>query len=62
MVLDTKCEEGEMSAVVPDTDRRLAPGSEHTSAADSEHIAFACVTQLLFDISDTVDRIAKQPT
>src|ERR1700747_2383107 len=27
------------------------------SAADSEHIAFACQAQLLFDISDAVDRI-----
>ena len=26
-------------------------------AADPEDIAFACATQLLFDIADTVDRI-----
>src|SRR5271154_39739 len=31
------------------------------SAADSEHIAFACLAELLFDISDTVDRIASNP-
>src|SRR5882672_9740210 len=31
------------------------------SAADPEHIAFACLAQLLFDISDTVDRIASNP-
>ncbi len=27
-------------------------------AADPEDIAFACATQLLFDVTDTVDRIA----
>src|SRR5882672_3624118 len=31
------------------------------SAADPEHIAFACLAQLLFDISDTVDRIGSNP-
>jgi len=31
------------------------------SAADPEHIAFACLTELLFDISDTVDRIGSHP-
>src|SRR5450631_4264159 len=31
------------------------------SAADSEHIAFACLAELLFDISDTVDRIGSYP-
>src|SRR5271168_4413250 len=31
------------------------------SAVDSEHIAFACMAELLFDISDTVDRIASNP-
>src|SRR5437763_1235603 len=31
------------------------------SAADPEHIAFACLAQLLFDISDTVDRIGGNP-
>src|SRR5664280_673215 len=34
---------------------------EHMSAADSEHIAFACLAELLFDISDTVDRIGSNP-
>src|SRR5450631_1571935 len=31
------------------------------SAADPEHIAFACLAELLFDISDTVDRIGSYP-
>src|SRR5450755_224274 len=31
------------------------------SAADPEYIAFACATQLLFDIANTVDRIASHP-
>src|SRR5882724_5584627 len=31
------------------------------SPADSEHIAFACLAELLFDISDTVDRIGSNP-
>src|ERR1700716_1105437 len=31
------------------------------SAADPEHIAFACLALLLFDISDTVDRIGSNP-
>src|SRR5450631_2900193 len=31
------------------------------SAADSEHIAFACLAELLFDIADTVDRIGSYP-
>ena len=30
-------------------------------AADPEDIAFACATQLLFDVTDTVDRIACNP-
>src|SRR5450432_1725964 len=39
----------------------LAPGMEYMSAADPEYIAFACATQLLFDIANTVDRIANHP-
>jgi hypothetical protein len=31
------------------------------SAADPEHIAFACPSYLLFDIANTVDRIASNP-
>src|SRR5471030_1575498 len=31
------------------------------SAADPEYIAFACATQLLFDIANTVDSIASNP-
>src|ERR1700692_3101848 len=34
---------------------------EYMSAADPEHIAFACLAELLFDISDTVDRIGSHP-
>src|SRR3981189_3952109 len=30
-------------------------------AADPEDIAFACATQFLFDVTDTVDRIACNP-
>src|SRR6266481_77785 len=39
----------------------LAPRMEYMSAADSEYIAFACLAQLLFDVTDTVDRIASHP-
>src|SRR6266852_5763322 len=39
----------------------LAPGLKHVSAADPEHIAFACVTQLLFDIANTVDGVTSNP-
>src|SRR5712691_2219098 len=39
----------------------FAPGSEYMSAADPKHVAFACATQLLFDVTDTVDRIACNP-
>ena len=39
----------------------LAPRMEYMSAADSEYIAFACVTQLLFDIADTVDSVGSNP-
>ena len=31
------------------------------SAADPEHIAFARPAKLLFDVADTVDRIASNP-
>src|ERR1035437_5080477 len=34
---------------------------KYMSAADPEYIAFACVTQLLFDIANTVDSIAGNP-
>src|SRR5665213_3653091 len=34
---------------------------EYMSVADPEHIAFACLAELLFDISDTVDRIGSHP-
>src|SRR5258707_219157 len=34
---------------------------EYMSAADPEHIAFACLAELLLDISDTVDRIGSYP-
>src|SRR4029077_16267966 len=39
----------------------LSPGSKYMSAADPEYIAFACATQLLFDIANTVDGIASNP-
>jgi Acetyltransferase (GNAT) domain len=39
----------------------LTPGMEYMSAADPEHIAFACLAELLFDIPDTVDRIGSHP-
>src|SRR5258708_37852079 len=39
----------------------LAPRTEYMSAADPEHVAFACLAQLLFDIANTVDRIASNP-
>src|SRR5216684_628234 len=39
----------------------LAPGLKHMSAADPEYIAFACPTQLLLDITDTVDSIGSNP-
>jgi hypothetical protein len=31
------------------------------SAVDPEHIAFACATQLLFDVANTIDGIASNP-
>jgi hypothetical protein len=46
-----------MSAAVPATDRRL----KYMSAADPEHIVFACFAELLFDIANTVDSIANDP-
>ncbi len=39
----------------------LAPGSEYVSAADPKHMAFACPTQLLLDVANTVDCIAGNP-
>src|SRR6202048_3244665 len=33
----------------------------HMSAADPEHVAFACPAQLLFDIANTVDSITSNP-
>src|SRR6202048_33006 len=33
----------------------------HMSAADPEHVAFACPAQLLFDIANTVDSITGNP-
>src|SRR6202048_1574673 len=33
----------------------------HMSAADPEHVAFACPAQLLFDIANTVDTITSTP-
>src|SRR5260370_22835858 len=39
----------------------LAPGSEYMSAADPEYIAFACATQVLIDIANSVDSIASNP-
>src|SRR5215831_9797930 len=41
--------------------RSLAPGSKHMSAADPKHVAFACPTELLLDIANTVDGIAGNP-
>jgi hypothetical protein len=38
-----------------------ALGSKHMSAADPEHIAFSCATQLLFDVANTIDSIASNP-
>src|SRR4030081_1306864 len=35
----------------------IAPGLKHMSAADPEYIAFACPTQLLRDIANTVDGV-----
>ena len=31
------------------------------SAADPEHVAFACAAQLLFDVANTVDSIVSNP-
>src|SRR6195256_855700 len=39
----------------------LAPGLKHMSAADPEYIAFACPTQLLRDIANTVDGVTSNP-
>src|SRR4029434_120065 len=39
----------------------LAPGLKYMSAADPEHIALACATQLLLNIANTVDSIASNP-
>src|ERR1700722_11584558 len=39
----------------------LAPGLKYMSAADPEYIAFTCATELLFDIANTIDRIASDP-
>src|SRR5712675_3170351 len=39
----------------------LAPGLKHMSAADPEYIAFACPTQLLLDIANTVDGVTSNP-
>src|SRR5258708_952667 len=39
----------------------LAPGLKYMSAADPEHVAFACPAQLLFDIANTVDGVASDP-
>src|SRR3979409_2028634 len=39
----------------------LAPGLKHMSAADPEYIAFACPTQLLRDIANTVDGVTGNP-
>src|SRR3982075_3506544 len=39
----------------------LAPGLKHMRAADPEYIAFACPTQLLLDIANTVDGVTRNP-
>src|SRR5258707_8647541 len=39
----------------------LAPGLKHMRAADPEYIAFACPTQLLLDIANTVDGVTSNP-
>jgi len=39
----------------------FAPGLKYMSAADPEHIALACATQLLLNIANTVDSIASSP-
>src|SRR5258705_425033 len=39
----------------------LAPGLKHMTAADPEHVAFACPAEVLFEVANTVDGITGNP-